>query len=454
MHNPLVIFDLDGVLIDSKKIHFDSLNIALGEIDNKFIISEEDQENLYEGLPTRHKLKLLSEIKQLDPSLHDHIWRRKQEISSKMFESLERDNDLIFFMDLIKSNNIFIAVASNSIKKTIESCLNSLGIIDYIDCIISNEDVVNPKPHPEMYWKAMSALYSIPEYTTIFEDSPVGILAARSSMCNLIEIKNRKDLDIIKINNAIDMCKKNKGIWVDKKINILIPMAGQGSRFSEQGYVFPKPLIDVQGEPMIKRVVDSLGIDAKYNYVVQKEHYEKYNLKEFLENLTPGCEIFLSDGITEGAAITCLLAEKVINSENPLIICNSDQIIEWDSREFMYSLLNKNADGGIAVFNSNHPKWSYAKISETGLVVEVAEKKNISNLATVGVYYWKKGSDFVKYAKSMIDKDIRTNNEFYVCPVFNEAISENKKIYTHLVDKMWGVGTPEDLRYYCDNNIS
>ena len=132
-------------------------------------------------------------------------------------------------------------------------------------------------------------------------------------------------------------------------------------------------------------------------------------------------------------------------------MANSDQIIEWNSRQFIYDLMTKNADGGIATFKSTHPKWSYAKINEVGLVTEVAEKKPISDIATVGIYYWKHGSDFVKYAEQMIDKDIRTNGEFYVCPVFNEAILDNKRIFTSDIKKMWGVGTPEDLNYYLSN---
>jgi dTDP-glucose pyrophosphorylase len=110
------------------------------------------------------------------------------------------------------------------------------------------------------------------------------------------------------------------------------------------------------------------------------------------------------------------------------------------------------ADGGIVTFTSIHPKWSYAKVDESGLVTEVAEKNPISNNATVGYYFWKNGSDFVKYAESMINKNKRVNNEFYVCPVFNEAIADGKKISSFDIEKMWGLGTPEDLNYFLENN--
>ena len=229
-------------------------------------------------------------------------------------------------------------------------------------------------------------------------------------------------------------------------MNVLIPMAGAGSRFEKMGYTFPKPLIEVNGKPMIQVVVDNLNIEAKHIFIVQKSHYEKYNLKYLLNLITNhNCEIVQVDGLTEGAACTTLLAKELIDNNEPLIMANSDQFLEWDSNEFMYSMIADDIDGGIVSFEATHPKWSFAKLGENGFVSEVAEKKPISNIATAGVYYWAKGSDYVKYAEQMIDKDIRTNNEFYVCPVYNEAIGDKKKIRIFPIERMWGLGTPEDL---------
>jgi len=223
-------------------------------------------------------------------------------------------------------------------------------------------------------------------------------------------------------------------------------MAGAGSRFEKAGYTFPKPLIEVNGKPMIQVVVENLNIDAKHIFIVQKEHYEKYNLKYLLNLITENnCEIVQVDGMTEGAACTTLLAKELINNNEPLVMANSDQFVEWDSNEFMYSMTADNIDAGILTFNSTHPKWSFAKLNEDGFVSEVAEKKPISDIATVGVYYWNKGSDYVKYAEQMILNDVRVNNEFYVCPVFNEAIHDDKKVKIFPIEKMWGLGTPEDL---------
>ncbi len=227
-------------------------------------------------------------------------------------------------------------------------------------------------------------------------------------------------------------------------------MAGLGSRFSQAGYTFPKPLIEVQGKPMISKVVESLDLQGKFIFLVQKTHYEKYGLYDLLNLIAPGCKIIQIDGITEGAACTALLAKEFIDNDENLIIANSDQFIKWNSLETISNF--NDHDGGILTFKSIHPKHSFVKINSEGFVIEVAEKKPISNDATVGIYHWKKGRNFVKYAEQMIEKNIRTNNEFYICPTYNEALLDGLKIKTSLVDQMWGMGTPEELSNFLNNS--
>lgn len=224
-------------------------------------------------------------------------------------------------------------------------------------------------------------------------------------------------------------------------------MAGLGSRFSDKGYSLPKPLIDVDGSPMIKRVVDSLGIDGNYIFIVQREHSVKYHLKDYLDEIAPGCSIIEIDGLTDGAARTALMAKELIDNDTPLIISNSDQVVVWGSLMFESLLASQ---GVIALFQADDPKWSYARI-EDNVITEVAEKMVISNNATVGIYGFNSGSDFVRYAEQMIQKDVRVNNEFYICPVYNEAIDDGKTILPYFVDKMYGLGTPEDLEKYLND---
>jgi dTDP-glucose pyrophosphorylase len=305
----------------------------------------------------------------------------------------------------------------------------------------------------------MTALNVLPKNTIIVEDSHIGRQAALDSGAHLLAVENAKEVNsehmmqrIYDLMNTIEGTSKKSLPWRDKKLNVLIPMAGAGSRFTQAGYTFPKPLIEVRGKPMIQVVVENLNIEANYIFLVQKEHYDKYNLKYLLNLIAPNCKIVQVDGITEGAACTTLLAKEYIDNDAPLVMANSDQFVEWNSNECMYAFSADSIDGGILTFKATHPKWSYAKLNEDGFVSEVAEKKVISDEATVGIYYWRHGSDYVKYAEQMIKKDIRTNGEFYTCPVFNEAIGDNKKIRVKTIDKMWGIGTPEDLNYFLDNH--
>jgi HAD superfamily hydrolase (TIGR01509 family) len=443
----LVLFDLDGVLIDAKKIHFDSLNLALG---TEYAISEDEHNSVYDGRKTLEKLKMLSERKGLSTESHEKIYNEKQKITMQMISQLEPIEEIVSTFKELEASGYIIGVCTNSIRRTALTALSKTNLIKYCSIILSNEDVKNSKPHPEIYWKAMSMLGVLPEETLIVEDSPPGLLAAQRSRANYIRVDNPTDVTREKIFSNLSGAQMIKK-WKSEKLNVLIPMAGAGSRFAQAGYTFPKPLIQVKDKPMIQLVVENLGLDANYIFIVQKEHREKYNLDTMLNLISPGCKVIEVDGITEGAACTALLAKEYIDNDDPLFFANSDQFVEWDPIEFMYSMQETDADGGILTFHSTHPKWSFAKVNASGLVDEVAEKNPISSNATVGFYYWKKGRDFVTYAEQMINKDIRVNNEFYVCPVFNEAIAAGKKIRIKEISKMWGLGTPEDLNYFLQN---
>lgn len=232
-------------------------------------------------------------------------------------------------------------------------------------------------------------------------------------------------------------------------MNILIPMAGEGSRFTKEGYTFPKPLIDVNGKPMIQKVVENLDFDARYIFLVRKEHLEKYELESLLKVITNNrSEIVVVDSLTEGAACTALLASNLINNEDELLIANSDQFIEFCKDNFDTIRKLTNVDAIVYTFRAVHPKWSFVKTNSRGFITEVAEKKPISDIATCGIYWYRRGSDFVKYASQMIEKNIRVNNEFYIAPVYNELIADNKTLVPFFVHEMHGLGTPEDLKKF------
>ena len=451
----LIIFDLDGVLVDARELHYESLNEALAEVDKKYVIGRQEHLSTYDGLSTTKKLKMLTQSKGLSEDLYDFVWKLKQEKTLQIIDNFTPDARISKILKKLKDEKYTIACATNSIRETAKLQLIRKGFFEHIDFLFSNQDVNKPKPSSEIYLRCMLKAEVEPAETIIIEDSHIGRKAALGSGAFLCPVKNSEDLSyekikdfIIKIDNKDDIKPK----WQGGSMNVIIPMAGAGSRFQQAGYTFPKPLIEVKGKPMIQVVVENLNIDAKYIFIVQKSHYEQYNLKHLLNLISPKCEIVQVDGMTEGAACTTLLAKEFIDNDQPLVYANSDQFLDWNSNEFMYAMEADGVDGGMLTFTATHPKWSFAKVGPEGLVSEVAEKKPISDIATAGIYYWKKGSDYVKYAEKMIQDNTRVNNEFYVCPVFNEAIKDNKKIKTFHFEGMWGLGTPEDLRYYLENH--
>lgn len=448
-----IIFDLDGVLCDTPDMHYETFAQAYQKYTN-IVITKKEHDVDFNGRSTKAKLKILQTRDGFSKELFDIIWKEKQELTFTFIEkNFFRDEEKIQLLSYLKNNNYLIACASNAIKTTIVKILKKLEIYEYFDVILSNEDVLNPKPSAEIYLSTMIKLNCNPSNTLIIEDSKIGYESAISTNASVYRVVNSKDVNlhnVIKKINSIEQ-KTMPQKYINNELNILIPMAGAGSRFEMAGYAFPKPLIEVKGKTMIQVVIDSLNISANYIFIVREDHNKKYNISDYLKTLIPDCTVIYTDGVTEGAACTVLLAKDYINNNNPILMANSDQFIEWDNFEFMKNNSNNNLDASMLTFNSTHPKWSFAKLNEEGLVTEVAEKKPISNIATVGIYWWAKGSDFVKYAEQMINKNIRVNNEFYVCPVYNEAIKDNKRVGVFNVDVMYGLGDPHSLEFYLEN---
>lgn len=452
----LIISDFDGVLMDLKEIHYESLNRALASVDEKFTISPDEHVKTFDGLSTKRKLRLLSELKGFPVDETDEVNDLKQKHTVELLNSFSKINyDIVNVITRLKKEGYLFFVASNAIRNTIELGLKKLGIDHLVDKVYSNQDVVNSKPNPEIYLKCMVDASVSPSETLIMEDSKHGREAAVKSGAHVCGVDHSFDFTYDRIKRSIDKVQPPKIKWAGQSdLTVLIPMAGAGSRFTKAGYTLPKPLIDVNGKPMIQHVIDNLNASAHFVFVVQKEHYEKYNLGSYLKLMAPNCDIVQTDGLTEGAACTTLLAKDYINNSNHLLIANSDQFVEWSSCDFFYSMLCDNADGGILTFEANDPKWSYVRLGADGYACEVAEKKVISNEATVGIYYWKHGSDYVRWAEQMIAKNIRVNNEFYVCPIYNEMFLEDKRVKIFRADKMWGLGTPEDLDYFLKKHES
>ena len=462
-----IAFDLDGVLIDSKQLHFQAFNMAVAKnLGKQFCISREDHLRFYDGLPTLKKIDLLQNLEglKIDKAVRGKIWKSKQRFTEEGILSIRKSPKLISLFKKLEKENYMTLVATNSVRKTAVTALSRLGLKSYITRVFSSEDVHIPKPHPEIYIRCILAARCKPKEMLVIEDSPTGVMAAAESGAKYFLVQSADELSTEKFFDVLEKKKRatQKTPMIDyHNMNVLIPMAGEGSRFREAGFSFPKPLIEIpnfHGDPMIKVVFDSLGIRSKAIFIVQEAHRGKYNLDHLLKLIASGSKIIAVKNTTEGAACTCLLAKNEISSDEELIIANSDQFVEWQPEEFIYFMRNKKADFGILTFPNTHPKWSYARTDLSGRITEVAEKKPISQNATVGIYYWRKGSDFVRSAEAMIHKNIRVGQafngkgEFYVAPSFNELILEGKKgfIFPIAASKVHGLGTPEDLKYFTE----
>lgn len=237
-------------------------------------------------------------------------------------------------------------------------------------------------------------------------------------------------------------------------LNIVVPMAGYGSRFQKAGFKLPKPLIPVHNQPMIRVVINNLrpACEHRFIFLCLKEHVQSYGVDQNLRRWAKNCEIVLVDAVTEGAACTVLLAKHLINNSEPLMIANSDQWIDVDINDYLAFTQSSGVDGAIMTMWAEDPKWSYVRFNSEGIPCEVVEKEVVSNEATVGIYNYRRGADFVEAAEQMIAKNFRVNGEFYVAPAYNEMLEKGMKIACYNVGSecngMYGLGIPYDLEKF------
>lgn len=237
-------------------------------------------------------------------------------------------------------------------------------------------------------------------------------------------------------------------------LNIVLPMAGRGSRFANAGYKMPKPLIEINGKPMIDLVVHNISPKREHRFIflVLKEHLSQYGLEEHLRTIAPGCEIITVDQVTEGAACTVLLAKKYIDNDMPLMIANCDQYVDIDINDYLHVMEEEKTDGLVMTMKAHDPKWSFIQYDSQHHIIGILEKQVVSDEATVGIYNFSRGKDYVRGAELMIKENLRVNNEFYVAPVYNLLLQEKYKISIFnigaVLDGMYGLGTPEDLETF------
>lgn len=417
----LILFDLDGVLVDAKGLHERAFLAAVDAVAPDYSVTPARHAADLCGLPTTVKLDRLG----VPLEVRDAVWRTKQAISDVLID-LVPASDKQPMLDRLVADGHTLGVVTNSTRSTLNRMLARLGLSGF-SVELSNEDAA-PKPAPDLYRQAMSLAGHTAADTWIVEDSAPGLEAAHASGAHVIQVADASQVTYGRV---------APHLW-----DVLIPMAGAGHRFQTAGYTFPKPLIDVDGQPMIQAVVDNLGQPGRHIFLVRKEHEHRYAVSRMLERIRPDCSVVLVDELTEGAACTALLAADLL-SERPLLIANSDQLVAWNPERFADATHGLN--GLLPTFTSTHPKWSYVELDDDGYVERVAEKDPISDEATCGIYWWRRGTDFVRAAERMVAANDRVNGEFYIAPTYNYGPFV---VRTFRVAGMNGLGTPEDLESY------
>ena len=464
-----ILFDLDGVLVNSRVLHYETFRAALNFVCPQKDLSWKDHEQEFDGVSTRLKVQKCIEKGYLTEQQGQVLFEKKQQLTQERLPTtIQPRESLKLLLTTLNNQGFRLFCCSNSIRKTVDTTLTLLGVLPLFEATYSNEDVTNPKPSPELYELAMKQCFLNSKECLIVEDSAIGRTAAYASGAHVLEVEDAEDLTATLMQDTLYLLGRGEPVYprtlpFGKPVtfHVVIPMAGEGSRFREAGFTIPKPFIPVGGKPMIQWVIENMiprsipleHYKLKFHLIVRAAHAKGNQLDQLFWDLPSNVSYtyHTTDGLTEGAACSVLLAEKEINNTDPLLIINSDQYLEWNPDLFYKCLLNPEYDGNILTFYQPDPydlKWSYAKVNKEGLVTEVQEKKWISPYATVGLYGWRKGKDFVRYAKEMIAKNIRVKNEFYVCPVYNEAIEDGQSVRVKLCSGMWGLGVPEDLQKF------
>lgn len=448
-----LIFDLDGVLVEFKDLHKSAFIRAWNTIYPDHPIDDHFHSCVLEARSTHQKITIMeSHLGKICD--RKQVSDLKQSITTELLESAPVYENTRAAIEWAHSRGLTLACCSNSIRSTVLASLSKLAPLTYFSVILSNQDISNGKPHPEIYQRAISMLDVDPSEVLVFEDSTVGKQSAREAGLRIVDVVDAMDITPKFLEECIHRPVSGSIRPLNKSVNIVIPMAGLGSRFQKNGYSTPKPFLPVFGKPMFEWVIDNIvppavRPNATIHIIVRAEHLDRFRELN-MNNYT----LHTVERLTEGAACTVLTIKEHIDNDAALVIANSDQYLEWDADNFYKCLFHPDFAGVISTFPQLDPtdlRWSYANLDDQGVVTAVAEKKFIGPLATTGIYGWAKGSDFVRDTEEMIRTNVRVNNEFYVCPVYNATIVQGGKVRTHNCEKMWGLGVPEDYEHFIRN---
>ena len=482
-----IIFDLDGVLVESKDLHYEALNMALNQVAGpEYVINQQEHESIYDGLSTNQKLILLERAKKLHQHLHMEVFLRKQEITLELFNThVKQDKAIQETLAGLKYLGFSIAVASNCIRASVIALLDGIGAMPYVDAFFSNEDVKNAKPAPDIYIKAASCFACNPSEVLVIEDTPKGWEAAIRAGANLFKVKSPESVRLTPILNHINLLENN----IKPGLNIVFPLARSTQQYWLDGpdhlsSEVPLQLADVNGRPLLQLLCENIlpanlvhsdsGINNDYLrstvgqirfiFLVRENHVNKFQLNSLLPRITNYFPTTVVPVHCDqlGAVKTCLLAETLINNSQPLMIADGGHYVRWDKGvkgviEMFQAISANTADACVTVHESSDPRWSYVQlaasnstVANSSIVVSCREKVRVSSHACTGLYYWSKGSDFVSIAQETTKNPNKTvRGQYYLSTLINEAIeNSHKKVIAYFVDKNWSIRNTTELNKF------
>jgi HAD superfamily hydrolase (TIGR01509 family) len=455
----LIIFDLDGVLVESRDLHYEALNRALTEVAGpEFAISRDEHESVYDGLSTNQKLRLLTASKGLAEHLNHAIWTRKQELTEELVRTILRPTQHVLdAVVALKAMGFPIAVASNCIRSSVRSILEAIGIAPHIDVYVSNEDVAQPKPDPDMYLSVCRAFCVDPSEALVIEDSPKGFEAAARAGCHLMRVHSPADLSIAAVRDRIAAVES-----IQETVTVVVPMAGPAPEMWASGISggvaeAPVGLVDTAGKSIIQwamSAVRSRRFSLRYVFIVKHSVLKSFNVASLCAAAVDYAPLRI-EGIqtdTLGAVRTIMsISDAAIPRDSPLVVTDGHHIAEWGVGHSFDTLLSTHADGAIAVHRSADPRWSYVR-HVPGQPVTVAEVRTdrdpVSSHACTGLYYYRRAGDFFSAAESLVARGARERGLYYTASTFNELISRGRRVVTVPVERMWSLRTPSEARSF------
>ena len=463
----LVVFDLDGVLVDSRELHYEALNLAIEQCAGaRYVITRQEHESFYDGLSTNQKLRHMTLAKDLPIEAHKPVWQRKQELTEVLVrERLRPLPHITALVTTLKRLGFPVAVASNCIKSSVQSILDTIGLLPHVDAFFSNEDVARAKPAPDIYARACAAFCVAPANALVVEDTVKGFEAAVTAGCNLLKVVTPADTNLSRVLRAMQELDVEP-----PPVTVIVPLAG----FSSQAWLagpeslpneVPIFLADAHGVSVLEAAVASIASQRfrmRFIFVVKEEQCAQFKLDSLCVKAAGyhPASVLKVKGDTLGALVSALEARPLLEPGAPLLLFDGAHCISWGEGSSVDDLLGGSHDGGMTTHFSTDPRWSYVRTnfrtseSSPVFITEVHEKVGVSNTAATGLYFWRRASDFLSAADELLASNARTRGWFFLAPTFNLAISRGAKIEAVPVKTSWSLRSAQEVASFVNNAFS